>query len=172
MWRVGSFSAGEEKQISLESGSCVFAEERQGVVSPELRELIRQRLDGSQRVAQSKRAQQEFINIMAAMKAETDKLRVPFIIVVFPHRVVADSELRVRLKLEAKQMIPLDALHSLIYKALPNTPIIDAMDAVRGHSEMYRSGDTHLSDLGNKISGEYVGQKLAGVLRTMGSGAR
>jgi hypothetical protein len=35
---------------------------------------------------------------------------------------------------------------------------------------MYRMGDTHLSDLGNKIAGEYVGEKLVGLLRTTGLG--
>jgi len=40
-------------------------------------------LAGSQRVAQSKRAQEEFIKTMPAMKAEADKLRIPFIVVDF-----------------------------------------------------------------------------------------
>jgi hypothetical protein len=83
VWRLGSFSAGEEKQISLESGNCIFAEKRRREVSSELCELVRQRLAGSQRVAQSKRAQEKFIKTMAAMKAEADKLRIPFIVVDF-----------------------------------------------------------------------------------------
>jgi hypothetical protein len=67
-------------------------------------------------------------------------------------------------------MAPLDSLHSLVYQALPNVPIIDVVDVLRGHPEMYRMGDTHLSDLGNKIAGEYVGEKLARLLRTTGLG--
>ena len=170
VWRMGTFSAEERKQFSLESGNCIFSEERHGEVSPALGELIRQRLTGSQRVAQSKRAQQEFINTLAAMKAEADKLRIPFIVVVFPDRVIADSELRLRLKLDTKQMAPLNSLHSLVYQALPNAPIIEVVDALRGHSDMYRRGDTHLSDLGNKIAGEYVGEKLVRLLATTGLG--
>jgi len=145
VWRLGSFSAGEEKQISLESGNCIFAEKRRREVSSELCELVRQRLAGSQRVAQSKRAQEEFIKTMAAMKAEADKLRIPFIVVVFPDRVIADTELRLQLKLDPKQTAPLNVLHSLIYQALPDAPIIEVVDALRAHSEMYRIGDTHLS---------------------------
>jgi hypothetical protein len=170
VWRMGTLSAEEEKQFSLEAGNCIFSEKRHGEVSPALGDLIRQRLAGSQRVALSKRAQQEFINTMAAMKTEADKLRIPFIVIVFPDRVIADSELRLRLKLYAKQMAPLDSLHSLVYQALPNVPIIDVVDVLRGHPDMYRMGDTHLSDLGNKIAGEYVGEKLARLLRTTGLG--
>ena len=44
------------------------------------------------------------------------------------------------------------------------------LDALRGHSDMYRRGDTHLSDLGNKIAGEYVGEKLVRLLATTGLG--
>jgi len=84
--------------------------------------------------------------------------------------VIADSELRLRLKLDTKQMAPLNSLHSVVYQALPNAPIIEVVDALRGHSDMYRIGDTHLSDLGNKIAGEYVGEKLVRLLATTGLG--
>jgi hypothetical protein len=133
--------------------------------------LIRQRLAGSQRVAQSKRAQQEFIDAITAMKAEADELRIPFVVVVFPDRVIADSELRLRLNLDATQMAPLNLLHSLVYRALPKRAVIEVVDALRGHSEMYRIEDTHLSDLGNKIAGEYVGETLVGLLPTTGVGS-
>jgi hypothetical protein len=168
VWRLGSFSAAEEKQISLESGNCIFAEEHHREVPSELRELVRLRLTGSQRVAQSKRAQEEFVKTMATMKAEADKLHIPFIVVVFPDRVIADTDLRLQLKLEPKQTAPLNILNSLVYQAFPNAPIIDMVDALRGHSEIYRIGDTHLSDLGNKMAGEYVGKKLAALLATIG----
>jgi hypothetical protein len=57
-------------------------------------------------------------------------------------------------------------LHALVHQAVPNTPIIEVVEALRGHSDMYRMGDTHLSDLGNKVAGEYVGEKLVGLLAT------
>jgi hypothetical protein len=161
---MGTFSTEEWRQFSLESGNCIFSEARHGEVSPSLGELIRQRLAGSQRVAQSKRAQQEFIRAIASMKTEADKLHIPFIAVVFPDRVVADSELRVRFNLDAKQLTPLNSLRALVYQAVPNTPIIEVVEALRGHPGMYRVGDTHLSDLGNKVAGEYVGEKLVGLL--------
>ena len=166
VWRMGTFSTEEWRKFSLESGNCIFSEASHGEVSPSLGELIRQRLAGSQRVAQSKRAQQEFIRAIAAMKTEADKLRIPFIAVVFPDRVVADSELRVRLNLDAKQLVSLNSLHALVYQAVPSTPIIEVVEALRGYSDVYRVGDTHLSDLGNKVAGEYVGEKLVGLLAT------
>ena len=164
VWRMGTFSTEDWRQFSLESGNCIFSEERHGEVSPSLGGLIRQRLTGSQRVAQSKRTQQEFIRAIATMKAEADKLGIPFIAVVFPDRVVADSELRVRLNLDAKQLAPLNSLHALVHQAVPNTPIIEVVEALREHSNMYRIDDSHLSDLGNKVAGEYVGEKLVGLL--------
>lgn len=171
VWRMGTYSTEEWGQFSLESGNCIFSE-RHGEVSPSLGELIRQRLAGSQRVAQSRRAQQEFIRTIAAMKAEADKLGIPFIAVVFPDRVVADSDLRVRLNLDAKQLAPLDSLYALVYQAVPDTPIIEVVEALGGHSDMYRIADTHLSDLGNKVAGEYVGEKLVGLLATTKRGKR
>jgi len=65
---------------------------------------------------------------------------------------------------------PLNILNSLVYQASPNAPIIDIVDALREHSEMYRIGDTHLSDPGNKIAGEYGREKLAALLTTTALG--
>ncbi len=167
VWRMSTLSTEERNQFSLGSGRCVFSEERHDEVSPSLGESIRERLAGSQRVARSKRAQQEFIGAVTAMKAEADQLRIPFIVVVFPDRVVADSTLRARLNIDAKQMAPLNSLHTLIYQALPNTPIMEVAPVLRDRSDVYRVEDTHLSDLGNKIAGEYVGEKLVELLATV-----
>src|SRR4029077_13052145 len=142
------------------------SEENPSEVSPSLRELIQQRLAGSQRVAQSKRAQQEFIGAVTAMKDEADKLGIPFIIVVFPDRVVVDAELRERLNVGAEQLAPLHSLHGLVYQAVPETPVLEVAEALQGHPGMYRTDDTHLSDLGNKIAGYYVGKKLVEHLAT------
>jgi hypothetical protein len=118
-------------------------------------------------VARSRDAQQEFIGAVKAMKAEADKMGIPFIIVVFPDRVIADSEIQNRLNIGPDQLDPINSLHALVYQAAPNVPIIEVADTLRGRSGMYRVGDTHLSDLGNKIAGEYVGDKLVGLLATM-----
>ena len=100
------------------------------------------------------------------MKAEADKMGIPFIIVVFPDRVVADSNLRTRLNLDVEQLAPLASLYGLVHEAAPHTPIIEVAEVLRERSGMYRVGDTHLSDLGNKIAGEYVGEKLVNLLAT------
>ncbi len=165
-WRMSTLSVEQREQSLLPSGNCVFSEKRHRELSPSLAELIRQRLVGNQRVVESKRAQQEFIDTITVMKTEADKLSIPFVVVVFPDRVVADSELRAQLKIDANQLAPLHSLHALIYQAVPNTPMIEVLEALRGHSEMYRIDDTHLSDLGNKIAGEYVGDKLVRLFTT------
>jgi len=161
VWRLSTFSTEERNAISLESGDCIYSEENPTEVSPPLRELIQQRLAGSQRVAQSKRAQQEFIGAVTAMKDEADKLGIPFIIVVFPDRVVIDAELRERLNVGAEQMALLHSLHALVHQAVRDTPVLELAEALQGRPGMYRTDDTHLSDLGNKIAGYYVGEKLA-----------
>ena len=167
LWRVGTLSTEERKQFSREAGPCVFSEEPYREISPLLGELIRQRLAGSQRVVRSRVAQQAFIGAVQAMKAEADKMGIPFLIVVFPDRVIADSEIQTRLNIGPDQLDPINSLHALVYQAAPNVPIIEVADTLRGRSGMYRVGDTHLSDLGNKIAGEYVGDKLVGLLATM-----
>jgi hypothetical protein len=166
IWQLSTLSTEQQKAISLESGDCIYSEENPNEVSPLLRELIQQRLAGSQRVAQSKPAQQEFVGTISAMKAEADKLGIPFIIVVFPDRVVVDAELRERLNVGAEQLAPLHSLHALVYQAVPETPVLEVAEALQGHPGMYRTDDTHLSDLGNKIAGYYVGEKLVEQLAT------
>jgi hypothetical protein len=166
IWQLSTLSTEQQKAISLESGDCIYSEENPNEVSPLLRQLIQQRLAGSQRVAQSKPAQQEFVGTISAMKAEADKLGIPFIIVVFPDRVVVDAELRERLNVGAEQLAPLHSLHALVYQAVPETPVLEVAEALQGHPGMYRTDDTHLSDLGNKIAGYYVGKKLVEQLAT------
>ncbi|HWX77228.1 MAG TPA: hypothetical protein VNY32_07120, partial [Candidatus Acidoferrales bacterium] len=92
---------------------------------------------------------------------EADKLGIPFIIVVFPDRVVIDAELRERLNVGAEQLALLHSLDALVHQAVPDTPVLELAEALQGRPGMYRTDDTHLSDLGNKIAGYYVGEKLA-----------
>jgi len=98
------------------------------------------------------------------MNVEAKKLEIPFIVVIFPDRVLVDKELRERLTLGEKQLAPLRRLYTLVYQAVPDSPIVDVGSELKGRSGMFRSGDTHLSDLGNTIAGSYVGKKLARLL--------
>ena len=100
------------------------------------------------------------------MKTEADKLGIPFIIVVFPDRVLVDAELRERLKVGAEQLALLHSLRALVYQAVPDVPVLELAEALQGRPGLYRTEDTHLSDLGNKIAGYYVGKKLGERLAT------
>ena len=160
-------SEDENPAILLKSGHCMYSENNSAEDSPFLRELILQRMAGSARGAQSKRAQQEFIRTIAAIKAEADNSGVPFSIAVFPDRVLVDAELRKRLDVNAEQVTLLRSLNALVYRAVPGTMVIEIAEVLQGRPGMYGQGDTHLSDLGNKIAGEYVGEKLHGWLPTL-----
>ncbi len=75
--RMSTLSIEQREQSSLSSGNCLFSEEHHREVSGSLAELVRQSLAANQRVVESKRAQQEFINAITAMKTEADKLGIP-----------------------------------------------------------------------------------------------
>jgi hypothetical protein len=170
IWRLGTLSAGERNAFSLESGDCIFHQRTPADVSPHLRDLIHQRLKGSQRVVQSLRAQEEFIKAITAMDAEANKLGIPFIIVLFPDRVIVDQELRDRLNLGEEQLASPRRLSTLVYQAVPDSPVVEVATELQSRSGMFRAGDTHLSDLGNKIAGSYVGKELVGLLTKTGFG--
>lgn len=55
-----------------------------------------------------------------------------------------------------------------MYQALPGSPVLDVAPELRSRSGMYRSRDTHLSDLGNKIVGSYVGKEMINLLAKSG----
>jgi hypothetical protein len=170
IWRLGTLSVEEGKRLSLESGDCIFQQEPPAEVSSQLRDLIHQRLTGSQRVVQSPRAQEEFIEVIKSINAEANKLGIPFIMVLFPDRVIVDKDLRIRLNLGEEPLAPLRQLSKLVYQAVPGSPVLDVATELRGRSGMYRSGDTHLSDLGNKLVGSYVGKEMVNLLAKAGIG--
>ena len=81
---------------------------------------------------QSKTARDEFSRAIVAMKAEADKLGVPFILVVFPDRVAVDKELREQLKVSTDQIAVLRSLYALGYQTLPDTPVLEVAEALQG----------------------------------------
>jgi len=168
--QLSALPAAEWKPVSLESRTCNYSEKTALEISPTLREPIQQRLAGSQRVAQSKTARDEFSRAIVAMKAEADKLGVPFILVVFPDRVTVDKELREQLKVSTDQIAVLRSLYTLVYQTLSDTPVLEVAEALQGRAGMYRADDTHLSDLGNIIAGNYVGKRLFELLANTGVG--
>jgi hypothetical protein len=85
--------------------------------------------------------------------------------VVFPDRVLVDSDLRRLLGRDlAAEGYDLERLRRWIRESVQGAPVLDTAEVLSGASEHYRSGDTHLSDLGNLVAGEWVGERLAALL--------
>lgn len=103
---------------------------------------------------------------LRAIRLEAEALGVPFVVVVFPDRIVADRELRARLgvSLDAEWQSAFGTLRRLIVVAADGAPVVDATDALSGGSVNYRASDTHLSDVGNQVAGRFVGGELAAIL--------
>ena len=96
---------------------------------------------------------------------------IPLVLVVFPDRILVDDDLRRLLErdLEAEGY-DLERLRRWIEANIEGLPVLDTTEVLRGASENYRSDDTHLSDLGNVVAGEWVGERLATLLFSTGEG--
>jgi hypothetical protein len=93
------------------------------------------------------------------------RLEAPFVVVVFPDRILVDGDLR---RLLGRDLVAegydLERLRRWIEDNVEGTPVLDTTEVLRGGSEHYRKVDTHLSDLGNRVAGEWVGERLATLL--------
>ncbi|WP_028324529.1 SGNH/GDSL hydrolase family protein [Desulfatirhabdium butyrativorans] len=160
IWKLSTLPEEASSPISFRSGKCVFSREDSTEVSSFLKAFIRERLEGNRMVAQSERAKREVMDAISAMKACAGRLDIPFIIAVFPDRVLVDGNIRQQLHIEYDKLWPLKDLQTLLYRTFSNTPVVSVENALQGLSGMYRWDDTHLSDLGNVTAGSYVAEKL------------
>ncbi len=86
--------------------------------------------------------------------------------VVFPDRVLADTELQARLGwADEPPGYDLDRLTRWVRERAGDVPLVELAEPLRGPAANYRSSDTHLSDEGNVVAGRYVGERLAEHLR-------
>ena len=129
-------------------------------VSAFLARMVENGLVGIARAASSSLAMEETVARILAMKQEADDLGVPFALVIFPDRILADSELAGELELDPDRLEPSRVLRAYLFEHLPGVTIWDTTELLRGHTGMYRLNDTHLSDAGNVVVGEWVGERL------------
>jgi hypothetical protein len=129
-------------------------------VSAFLARMVENGLVGVARAASSSRAMEETVARILAMKQEADDLGVPFAVVIFPDRILADPELARELELDPDRLEPSRILRAYLFEHLPGVTIWDTTESLRGHIGMYRLNDTHLSDAGNVVVGEWVGGRL------------
>ncbi len=158
---IGRVARGAEEAVSLEPGQCNPVEERFGELTPFFRSLIEYRLSGSDRVASTELARRPAIDAVQAMREAARQLDIPFVLVIFPDRVLVDSELRELMSLEPDDVAAPRRIHSIVSDLDPHLWIVDTSDVLDGRVGMYRRSDTHLSDLGNQVTGRYVANALA-----------
>jgi hypothetical protein len=136
-------------------------------VSPELRALVERRLEHNYAAQGGRLATGEVRHAIERMRAVARERDVPFAVVVFPDRILADDKLRALLPLDEGNY-ELDRLQRWIAGELTRDSTLDLTTLLRANSGMYQAHDTHLSDMGNVIAGEYVAQHLPGLLSLSG----
>ena len=112
----------------------------------------------------------EIHDALRGIRSEAVKSSTPLVLAIFPDRVMADPELQKRLNVSDQQIMTLRSLRKVIYESVPDIPVIELDPVLRQHPGVYRRDDTHLSDEGNKITGEYVAHQIAPLLKIRGSG--
>jgi hypothetical protein len=122
-----------------------------------LRDTVERDYDNVRRVIASSVGYTEATHAIAGMRALAAEMNVPFILVVFPDRVLVDTELQTLMDIQAPDAS--SQLHAYATQ-LQADRVLDMYGQLRGKSGMYRQVDTHLSDVGNVIAGEFVGSAL------------
>lgn len=104
---------------------------------------------------------------VASMRDDAQHLGVPFVLVVIPDRIERSGDLQAALGMSRwAHSYDLSRLQRWVSAALDSIHIIDATAALSAGEENYSLNGTHLNDLGNVRLGEFVGERLAGTLKS------
>jgi hypothetical protein len=147
--------------VSVAGGPCDLSARPLTKVSPFLRVTVERDYDNARRVVACGGGYREATDAIAGMRSIAAQMKVPFFLVVFPDRILADTELQTLL---GHPDLAASAKARAFATGLPADGVFDVYGVLAGLSGMYRPVDTHLSDLGNVVAGEYVGNALAGAL--------
>jgi hypothetical protein len=145
-------------------GPCDLRTESLSDVSVFLKGMVEKGLTGVKRAAGSPRALAETAETILQMRREADDLGVPFALVVFPDRILADGELAGKLGLDPSRLEASRELQGFLHEELRDLTVWDTTDLLSGRPGMYRPNDSHLSDAGNVVVGEWVGDRLTALL--------
>ena len=146
--------------VTVDEGPCELAPDSLRTVSPFLRATVERGLTNATRIAAVPNARDESVDAIREMKAIADDMRVPFVVVVFPDRILVDIELQRAMPIAIDGLAPAMAARSFVRDTFANDEVIDVTEHLLGPG-VYRAADTHLSDLGNVVAGECVGRALA-----------
>jgi hypothetical protein len=150
--------------VSVGGGPCDLIARPLTKVSPFLRVTVERDYENARRVVACSGGYREATDAIAGMRAIAAQMKVPFFLAVFPDRVLADSQLQELMGMQAPDAS--SQLHEYATQ-LEADGVIDVYGQLAARTGMYRTVDTHLSDLGNVVAGEYVGNALAEALAAL-----
>jgi hypothetical protein len=169
--RTSRLDHGIREQVQRREGSCRIEGEKLTEVGDALRAMVERRLDANYSAKGSRAATAVMSQALGGLEERARRLGIPLVLVVFPDRILADADLQ---RLLGRDLVAegydLQRLRGWIEANVEGPPVLDTTEVLRGASENYRSGDTHLSDLGNVVAGEWVGERLATLLSSPGEG--
>lgn len=143
---------------------CDLTPRRLDALPPSVENILLRTLDGVERAAASPRLQRGALESIRAIQREVEGAGIPFAVVVFPHRAAVDPDARRLLGADPAQLAAADSLCARVIGSLDGVPVVDTSPALAGRPGMYRRVDTHLSDLGNLVVGEWVARRLDGIV--------
>ena len=171
--RTSRLDHGIREQVQRREGSCRIESEKQTEIGGALRAMVERRLEANYSPQGSRAATAVMSQALAGLEERARRLGIPFVLVVFPDRILADADLRRLLGRDlAAEGYDLQRLRRWIEANVEGVPVLDTTEVLSGGGEHYRSDDTHLSDLGNLVAGEWVGERLATLLFPPGKGSR
>jgi hypothetical protein len=144
--------------VSVPGGPCNTTPDSLTQVTPFLRSTVERDYDNIRRVTGTASGYDEATRAIEEMRAVASGLDVPFFLVIFPDRLLAEEELRALMGIQAPDA---SAQAHGFATSLVADRVLDVHGQLAGRPGMYRSVDTHLSDPGNVVAGEYVGTVLA-----------
>lgn len=151
--------------VTVDTGPCDLSTTPLTEASPFVRATVLRSLESARRIAATPGARSEAFGAIGEMRAIAAELGVPFVVVVFPDRILVDIELQQAMSIANDAIAPAAANRAAVRAEGWASLAIDAGTPLTGHSGMYRDADTHLSDLGNVVAGRYVGTALAAAWR-------
>jgi len=157
---VGTLTPERAAASSRAEGECNLEPTPFGRKVPSgLRALVLQRLGAN--YGPSAYPQREVVaDAVHGMAARANARDAPFVLVVFPDRIVEDAELRDALEIEGTP-VDLLALRTFVHERFSAMLRIDTTEVLAAEPGMYRRVDTHLSDLGNVRAARWVAGRLA-----------
>jgi hypothetical protein len=169
--RTSRLDRGSREQLQRREGSCLIEAEKLTEVGDALRVLVERRLETNYSPRRARTATGEVSRALDGLEEVTRRLGVPLLLVVFPDRILVDADLGRLLGRDlAAEGYDLERLRRWIEDNVQGPEVLDTTDVLRGGSEHFRSVDTHLSDLGNVVAGEWVGEGLKTLLFLSGEG--